>query len=357
MIFPLPSSQLPVAVVQATSIPGDLAANVKTAARLMRQAAAGGAALVVFPELFLPGYHPPTLAVAPAACDVRADAHMRVADGRLDPLLAASAACGAAVLIGAAVRHADQRRTISLLLVHEGHIAVVYDKQHLWGSDEAQLFTAGSGPAILTFRGWRLGLGICFDISFPEHARSCALAGAGAYLCPSVWLIGRDHRRDLYFPTRALENTMYVVFANAVSGKGRWQFSGGAAVFDPEGRALGRGPSGEEFVVHADLNPAELARMREELPILAHYRSGRGHGAEGFSQPFEHVVVEAIADTGPAALAGDQAGFAQDLEVNRDRWLGHIEELSEVTGANPWFSSQPLQDSPSDGVVERMKNP
>jgi predicted amidohydrolase len=263
-----------VAAVQAAAIPGDVRGNVATAARLTRRAVGLGAELAVFPELFVPAYHPPTLAASDCH-DLRADEQGLVADQRLDPLAEAAEAAGAAVLIGASVRHPGQRRSISLLFIGSGPTRVVYDKQHLWGSDEPGLFTSappGAGPAVVAFRGWQLGLGVCYDASFPEHARAAALAGAHAYLCPSVFLVGRDHRRDVYFRARALENTMYVVFTNAIAGAGAWQFSGGAAIFDPEGRELGRGPASAEAVICADFDPAELARIRAMLPMLADCR-------------------------------------------------------------------------------------
>jgi len=189
-----PQQPLRVAAVQAAAVPGDVLANVATATRLTERAARDGAALVVFPELFVPAYHPPTLAARPADCDVRADAAGQVCDVGLAPLKAAAADLGVAVLIGASVRHADQRRTISLLVVAAGQAAVAYDKQHLWGADEPRLFSPGQRGSVLSCSGWRLGLGICYDVSFPEHARSAALAGAHAYICPSVFLVGRDHR-------------------------------------------------------------------------------------------------------------------------------------------------------------------
>ena len=264
-----PQQPLRVAAVQAAAVPGDVLANVATATRLTERAARDGAALVVFPELFVPAYHPPTLAARPADCDVRADAAGQVCDVGLAPLKAAAADLGVAVLIGASVRHADQRRTNSLLVVAAGQAAVAYDKQHLWGADEPRLFSPGQRGSVLSCSGWRLGLGICYDVSFPEHARSAALAGAHAYICPSVFLVGRDHRRDVYFPARALENTMYAVFTNGVGGSDAWQFSGRAGVFDPQGRALCRGPATGEAVVCADLDPDELVATRAQLPMLA----------------------------------------------------------------------------------------
>ncbi len=264
-----PPGPLRVAAVQAAAVPGDLAANVATAVRLTESAAGDGAALVVFPELFLPAYHPPTLAACPADCDVSADPAGRVGDARLAPLKAAAGDLGVTVLIGASVRHADQRRVISLLLVTGRGAAVAYDKQHLWGAQEQQLFCPGRQGAVVGCSGWRLGLGICYDMSFPEHARSAALAGAHAYVCPSVFLVGRDHRRDVYLPARALENTMYAVFTNGVGGSGAWRFSGRAAVYDPQGRALCRAPATGEAAVCADLDPDELAATRAQLPMLA----------------------------------------------------------------------------------------
>ena len=46
-----------------------------------------------------------------------------------------------------------------------------YDKQHLCGPDEHELFIPGERGATLVVDGWRLGLGICYDGCFPEHAR------------------------------------------------------------------------------------------------------------------------------------------------------------------------------------------
>jgi predicted amidohydrolase len=268
----IPSTPLRLAAVQAEAVPGDVRANVATATRLAGRAGAAGAALAVFPELFVPAYHPPTLEAVPAACDVAADEERMVHDPRLDGLIRAADANRMTVVIGASVRHADGRRTISLLVIGGGRAVVGYDKQHLWGADEPRLFTPGTRGAAVNVGGWHLGLGICYDVSFPEHARRAALAGAHAYLCPSVFLIGRDHRRDLYFPTRALENTMYVVFVNGAGGAAPYRFSGCSAVFGPEGEPCARAAPSGEAVICADLDPATLQETRAKLPMLGQCR-------------------------------------------------------------------------------------
>ncbi|MER7891166.1 carbon-nitrogen hydrolase family protein [Micromonospora sp. NPDC094482] len=265
----IPADRLTVAAVQAEPVPGDVAGNAATAARLVARCAEQGARIAVLPELFLPAYHPPTLAADPAGTDVVTDEDRTVDDARLTPLREAAVAGGVTVVVGAAVRHPDGQRTISSLVVGRGgEVRVGYDKQQLWGG-ERELFSPGTRGATLLLDDWRLGLGICYDGCFPEHGRAAAADGAHGYLCPSGYLAGSAHRRDLYYPARALDNTMYVVFANSVGGADPWRFNGGAAVYDPEGRPLARGADTGEQVLVATLDPAQLAATRAAHSMLA----------------------------------------------------------------------------------------
>jgi len=268
---------LTVAAVQSEAAPGAVSVNAAQAARLAGLAADRGATLVVLPELFLTGYHPPALRASPATTDVAADDGGWVADARLDPLRAAAVERRAAIVVGAAVRRPDGRRTCAALVVDRGgRVAAAYDKQHLCGPDEKDLFVPGTRGATLDLDGWRLGLGVCYDGCFPEHARAAAVAGAHGYLCPSAYLVGSAHRRDVYYAARALDNTMYVVFANPVGGESPWCFNGGAAVYDPEGRPVARGADEGEAVVVATLDAAEVERVRAAHEMLAEHRTDLG---------------------------------------------------------------------------------
>ncbi|RGC67099.1 (R)-stereoselective amidase [Micromonospora sp. MW-13] len=263
-----PAAPLTVAAVQADPVPGDVAGNAVAAARLTGRAVAEGARVVVLPELFLPGYHLPALAADPAGTDLAAAGDGTVPDARLDPLRAAARDGAAVVVVGAAVRHPDGRRTICALVVDRAGVAhAAYDKQQLWG-DERELFQPGRRGATLLVDDWRFGLGICYDGCFPEHGRAAASDGAHGYLCPSAYLAGSAHRRDLYYAARALDNTMFVVFANAVDGADPWRFNGGAAVYDPQGQPLARGADTGEDVLVAVLDPAVLAATRAAHSML-----------------------------------------------------------------------------------------
>jgi 5-aminopentanamidase len=269
---------LVVAAVQATPTPGDVAGNAGLGARLVRAAADRGARIAVLPELFLCAYHPPTLyADEVSATHVEADADARVDDSRLAPLADAATDAGVVLVVGAAVAHADGRRTCSSLVVdRDGSVVVGYDKQNLWGPDERALFTPGDHGATLAVDGWRFGLGICYDGCFPEHGRAAAVGGAHGYLCPAGYLAGSEHRRDVYYAARALDNTMYVVFANSVGTVGSLEFNGGAAVYDPEGRPVTRAADEGEAVVTATLDPDELQRVRMSHTMLLDHSPGSG---------------------------------------------------------------------------------
>lgn len=247
-------SPLRVAVASAAAVAGDLVANVRAAATLMHPAADAGARIVVLPELFLPGYDIPTLAADADGCDIT-----DFDDVRLDPLRAASVARNVIGLVGASVR-LEGRRTIAVLAFVDGQVHHAYDKQHLWG-EEATVFAAGRSGATVHVDGWPLGLAVCYDGCFPEHARAAADDGALGYLVPAAYLVGSDHRRDLYYAARALDNGMYVALAGLVGRCGSGDFSGGSAVYDPEGQAIVRVVQATGVAV-ADLDPQRVCDVR-----------------------------------------------------------------------------------------------
>lgn len=257
------SATLCVAAAQAESVPADLDANVATAVELVRAAAAEAARVLVLPELFLTGYAPATWSLRTAVTP---------ADPRLSPLRKAASEHDVVVVAGAAVRRGSGAGpsdpvTLSVLVLDPaGEVAAPYDKQHLFGR-EREFFAAGDHGATIVVDEWALGLGICYDGCFPEHAAAAARDGARAYLCPSAYFVGSDHRRDLYYAARALDNGIYVVLSDLVGDCGGLAFSGGSAVYDPEGRVVARTGAESPALVVADLDAAEVARVQEMNPI------------------------------------------------------------------------------------------
>ncbi|WP_035846645.1 carbon-nitrogen hydrolase family protein [Kitasatospora azatica] len=261
--FALPTNTLRIAAAQAPVVPGDVEANAARAAELVAQAGADGVRLVVFAEKFLTGYEPELIASDPIRFTVTED------DPRLAPIAAACRAAGTAAVLGAATRDGDGVLRISALVFgSDGEPVARYDKQHQFGA-EPEVFAPGAAGCTLELDGWRLGLGVCYDSGFPEHARAAALDGCHAYLVGALFGTGGGRRqRAVWFPARALDNTMYVLLANHVGATGGWDTCGGSAVWGPDGGLLADAGEAGAGLATAELDPAVLGAVRAELTML-----------------------------------------------------------------------------------------
>lgn len=259
---PMPTRPLRVAAAQAQAVAGDIAANAATVAAMVRRAAAAGARLVVFPEKFLSGYEPDLIQAEPLRCAVQPD------DPRLGPVADACRETGTVAVVGAAC-HADGVLHVSALVIgRDGELVTRYDKQTLFMA-ERQVYRPGAAGCTIELEGWRLGLGICYDSGFPEHARAAALDGCHAYVVGALFSVGNGfHESRTWFPARALDNTCYAVLANHIGETGGWQTCGASAVWGPDGRiVVEASPDLPELIV-ADLDPERLRAARESEPVL-----------------------------------------------------------------------------------------
>lgn len=261
---PLPCHPLRVATAQACPEPGDIAANTATAAAMVREAADhSGARVVVFPEKFLTGYEPDIIRADPKRCAVQAEG-----DERLDPLLAACRDTGTVAIVGTAVHDSGELTVSALVLDSNGTWTARYDKQMLFRT-ERDIYRPGDHGLSLDVDGWRLGLGVCYDSGFPEHARAAALDGCHAYVVGALFSVGNGYYESrMWFPARAFDNTMYTVLSNHIGSTGGWATCGSSAVWDPTGRLVTEaGSDGRELLV-ADLDPDCLRRAREAHSAL-----------------------------------------------------------------------------------------
>jgi predicted amidohydrolase len=252
-----PDSVLRVASAQAIAVAGEIERNVDTAVRLISEASTRGAELVVFPELSLCCYDLALLRREPGRCDMTLD------DLRLDPIRDACRTGSISAVVSCSIRSEDSRTLSALVVDRSGTVVARYDKQHL-DHTERDVFRPGRNGCIVAVGDWRLSLGICYDATFPEHARAAALAGAHGYLCPS------SHReRSIVHPARALENTMYVVLSNHLGEADGRRLCGHSAIYDPEGKLLADAGPDEEGLALADFDPDVLSEVRTRLPMLA----------------------------------------------------------------------------------------
>ncbi|WP_188296417.1 carbon-nitrogen hydrolase family protein [Streptomyces sp. CBMA156] len=258
-----PERPLRIATVQTGAVAGDIPANAAEAAALIREAAGAGARLVLFAEKFLSGYEPELIRTDPVRYAVGPD------DPRLAPIAEACRETGTVAIVGAAVRDGADLRISALVLGRDGGFVTRYDKQHLFRS-ERDHFRPGSAGCTLELDGWRLGLGVCYDSGFPEHARAAALDGCHAYLVGALFSVGHGHHESrTWFPARALDNTLYTVLANHIGRTGGRHTCGGSAVWGPDGRLIAEAGEDRRELVVVDLDPVFLRGTRERETLLA----------------------------------------------------------------------------------------
>lgn len=219
-----------VAVGQALPVVGDLGANVDTAAALLRDAAAQGASLLALPEAFLTGYD---FAVFAGQIPEERD----LAGPGFSPLGEAARDTGATLLVSLPLLREGVARLSMIAARPDGSVTAVYDKQHL-DSDEAPYFVEGEQATVLDVAGLRLGLSICYDGSFPEHAAEARALGATAYVASAAYFEGGEERQQATYAARAVDNCVPVLLASALGSCDGRAFVGGSTIFGADGRAL-----------------------------------------------------------------------------------------------------------------------
>ena len=178
----------------------------------------------------------------------------------------------------------DKQYNRSLLLNPAGEIAAQYDKIHLFDVEvgdgqtyrESAKIVPGATLALTTINHQpptTLGLTICYDLRFPQLYRALAKAGAHILSVPAAFtqVTGEAHWHTL-LRARAIENTCFVI-APAQTGThpGNRKTYGHSLVVSPWGEIIADGGV-EEGVVMAEIDLAEVNRVRKRLPSLEHDR-------------------------------------------------------------------------------------
>ncbi len=254
---------LRVAAVQAESTLGAVDLNLAKVANYIRQAAAAGVDVIVFPEAFVTGYDDSIFAgTLPTLTDLTWLSDVQRAVDETDIV----------VVLNTALDRGDRRSLTDLVLTPRQPPLAAYDKQHLY-ENERTTITPGLQGYCFSLKGTAFALSVCYDANFPEHAAAAAANGASVYINSGAYFPGGADRRDLHLASRALDNGVYVVFSGLVGGPS--DFIGGSAVFDPLGRRIASVDTLEGMAI-ADIDPDLIADTRNQQRMWAHRRASLG---------------------------------------------------------------------------------
>lgn len=254
-------------------------ANLETAGRLIRQAAADGARFIATPET--------THLVQKDADKAFAVLRSEAEEPAIGYFADLAAELGIDLLIGSlAIRLADRcAANRSFLFGPDGVLKARYDKAHMFDVGlgqgesyrESENYQAGEQLVLAEIGGATLGLSICYDVRFAYLYRALAQAGAEVISVPAAFTrpTGRAHW-DVLLRARAIETGSYVI-APAQGGlheDGRKTW-GHSCVVGPWGEIVAALDHDEPGILHARLDMRKVAEARRRIPALTHDRALR----------------------------------------------------------------------------------
>ena len=256
------TAAVPVAVCQFAPT-ASRAHNLDRVAELTAEAARRGATLTVFPEYSSYFVDPMDESLSANAEDL---------DGEFVSALTALAADHAVVIVAGLVERVPGSARVrnTVVAVRGDGLLAVYRKQHLYdafGQTESDWIEPGDVGEAATFDlgGVRFGLMTCYDLRFPEVARTLVDAGADVLVVPAEWVRGplKEHHWTTLLAARAIENTVYVVAADHPTPIG----VGHSQIVDPQGVVIA-GVGAAPGVAVGAVEASAIRRVRETNPSL-----------------------------------------------------------------------------------------
>lgn len=233
--------------------------------------------LALFPELFLCGY----------STDSLASRSLSVTGPEITAIGNACRASAMAGVVGfseAIDRDNERFGNSAACFDGDGTLAGVYRKTHLFGPQENAGFEQGKQLLLFSLAGVRVAPLICFDVEFPEPARSLTMSGAELLVTIACNMdpYGEDHL--VATRARALDNRRFHLYVNRVGDEDGHHFVGRSRAVAPDGSVI-RELGGTEQVVAVEFDPLGerpdeivdyLEHMRPDLNVSVHQGSTEG---------------------------------------------------------------------------------
>ena len=238
-----------IAMVQMTALRNEKELNLLKMEEFIKRASKEKASIICFPELSITGY----VKKDPVINAESLDGHS------LNRLKELSKTYDLTILAGLAELENDN--------VYISHVSIqpdsdieVYRKTHL-GAKEKKTFAQGDEiPVFQTLnegKKSKYGIGLCYDLHYPELVTSMAVQGAKIVFAPHAVPIGGLRRLSIwekYMPARAYDNGVYVLACNLVGNDGEKDFGGGIGVWNPKGECIIACHEEKELMMMLDLD-------------------------------------------------------------------------------------------------------
>ena len=283
---------LSIALAQHDFLVGDIRGNLEKSLKLVAQARAAGADLLLFPEMALSGYPPEDLLLRPGFLE-----HCRAAVDELT-----RSVHGIDVVFGHPwVRQGKRYNAASW--IREGRVLGRYFKKHLPNYlvfDERRYFSEGGEPLVVEVGGVRAAVLICEDIWVPGPAQAARDAGAELLLVPNASPYRDDKLPDRRkaLAERHRETGLALVYCNGVGGQDELVFDGRSLLMDADGAVSEPGPLCAEALLMAEYKhgSGRLKWLHRDLPSSRNSRSEYPGSPSASAAEIYTVIVTGLRD-------------------------------------------------------------
>ncbi len=252
-----------VALVQMNS-QDDKSENIRKAFKYMDQAVMQKASVICLSEKFM--YWGPDRSGTDINSQVIYDFQKYAKDNNVNIILGS---------IALRVENSDNITNTCLVIDRTGEIVCRYDKIYMYivdkpnlKIDEASDTVAGSKLGLVELDGVKVGIGICFDLRYPEYFKALAASGAEVMFLPSSFRKATGALAwDVLSKARAIENQVYFCACNQTGGIAEKERCGNTQIISYDGSVISNIESDEGIIV-CDLDIEKLRTFRKEFPVL-----------------------------------------------------------------------------------------
>lgn len=245
-----PATPVKIAVLQINSPAGNVELAFAELAIALNAAAAAGAATLVAPEAYLPGYNNE---------EISALAQPQSGDwlGRLQDLCR-SANCG--LVTGYAERDGARVFNAAVAIDANGTQIAHYHKIQLYGAREAAIYASGDAYTTFDLMGTKAALLICYDVEFAPHIAALAAMGVQIILVPTANMAPFTHVAAYTVPTMAANYGISIAYANYCGVEGDLVYTGNSLIAGQHGEVLVQAGNHPALLI-AELPKPDPARL------------------------------------------------------------------------------------------------
>ena len=243
---------------------GSLSANLEKSLNAIKEAAEGGASLILFPEVQLTEFFPryPARDVSEYAMELQGEVVGRF-----------SQECrkyGVMAVPNIYLNERGKCYDASILIGRNGNIIGVQKMVHIAQAErfyEQDYYTpSNDGFKVFDTDIGRIGIVICFDRHYPESIRTEALKGAELILIPTANIITEPLEMFMWeIRVQAFQNSVAVAMCNRVGTEGDMTFAGQSLFVDANGNVISKANATEQLI-YADIDLRQSTEIRKAKP-------------------------------------------------------------------------------------------